>query len=118
MKNTGFFTKEWAAIFKNKKVLISICVIALIPLLYSSMFLWAFWDPYGKLNELPVAVVNMDKGANFEGKELHVGDEFVDKIKESKNFKWDFVSQEKAIQGMDDNKYYMTVVVDQVQISV
>ncbi|MEV3282450.1 YhgE/Pip domain-containing protein [Paenibacillus larvae] len=111
MKNTGFFTKEWAAIFKNKKVLISICVIALIPLLYSSMFLWAFWDPYGKLNELPVAVVNMDKGANFEGKELHVGDEFVDKIKESKNFKWDFVSQEKAIQGMDDNKYYMTVVV-------
>lgn len=111
MKNAGFFTKEWAAIFKNKKVLVSICAVALIPLLYSSMFLWAFWDPYEKLNELPVAVVNMDKGAEFEEKELHVGDEFVDKIKESKDFKWDFVSQERAIQGMDDNEYYMTVVI-------
>ncbi|AQT84377.1 hypothetical protein ERICIV_03712 [Paenibacillus larvae subsp. larvae] len=111
MKNAGFFTKEWAAIFKNKKVLVSICAVALIPLLYSSMFLWAFWDPNEKLNELPVAVVNMDKGANFEGKELHVGEEFVNKIKESKDFKWDFVSQEKAIQGMDENKYYMTVVI-------
>ncbi|MEV2909118.1 YhgE/Pip domain-containing protein [Paenibacillus larvae] len=111
MKKNSLFAQEWAAIFKSKKVLISICVIALVPLLYSSMFLWAFWDPYEKMNELPVAVVNMDKGADFEGKELHVGDEFIDKIKETKDLKWDFVSQEKAIQGMDDNKYYMTVVV-------
>ncbi len=28
------------------------------------------WDPYGKLNDLPVAVVNLDKTSELNGKKI------------------------------------------------
>lgn len=100
---------EWSSIVKNKKVLIPIIAVAMIPLLYSFMFLWAFWDPYAKLNELPVAVVNNDKGAVFGEKQLAVGNEFVDKLKEGNDFKYDFVTMKEAEEGLSSQKYYMAI---------
>jgi len=32
--------------------------LVFIPLLYSGMYLWSFWDPYGRLKRVPVALVN------------------------------------------------------------
>ena len=32
--------------------------------------LWAFWDPYKQLDDLPVAVVNLDKGQYLMGNQL------------------------------------------------
>ncbi|MDF2926802.1 MAG: YhgE/Pip C-terminal domain protein [Paenibacillaceae bacterium] len=100
---------ELAAIAANKKVLISVAAVALIPLLYSFMFLWAFWDPYAKMDVLPVAVVNMDQGASFEGKTLSVGSQFVDKLKETPTFEWNFVSQSEAEDGLRNHKYYIAI---------
>jgi len=37
---------ELSSLFKNKKLLIPVIAILFIPILYSGMFLWAFWDPY------------------------------------------------------------------------
>lgn len=74
--------QELKAVTSNRKVLIPIMAVLFIPLLYSGMFLWAFWDPYDHLDELPVAVVNKDKGTTFEGKEFHLGDDLVEKLKE------------------------------------
>jgi putative membrane protein len=59
------FWKEIKEISQNRMLRISIIGIMLIPLLYSGVFLWAFWDPYGHLDQLPVAVVNNDKGAYY-----------------------------------------------------
>ena len=33
----------------------AVVAITLVPLLYGAMYLWAFWDPYGKLDQMPVA---------------------------------------------------------------
>ncbi|PYI51369.1 YhgE/Pip domain-containing protein [Paenibacillus flagellatus] len=109
MKHLKYIGVELLGIAKNKKVLISVLAVALVPLLYSSMFLWAFWDPYAKLDSLPVAVVNEDRGASFQGKEMKVGEQFVDKIKETKSFDWHFVTKEEAMQGLKDNKYYLGI---------
>ncbi|MFF2484723.1 YhgE/Pip family protein [Paenibacillus sp. NPDC058071] len=109
MKGLRQFGKELAAIATNKKTLIQVSAILLIPVLYSGLFLAAFWDPYSKMNELPVAVVNSDAGAKFNGKELAIGDEFIEKLKENSTFKWDFVDKETAEQGLTDNKYYMAI---------
>ncbi|WP_040952284.1 YhgE/Pip domain-containing protein [Gorillibacterium massiliense] len=108
-KTSGAFWQEIRAILKNKKTLISVTAVALVPLLYCSLFLWAFWDPYEKMDVLPVAVVNQDQGATLNGKELHVGDELVNKLKEGNNFDWQFVSEEEATQGLADTKYYMAL---------
>ncbi|MDF2671362.1 MAG: YhgE/Pip C-terminal domain protein [Paenibacillus sp.] len=101
------FRMEWSSLLSNRKLLISVSAVALIPLLYSSLFLWAFWDPYEKLDTLPVAVVNLDQGAIMDGKEIHVGEEFVQKIKETDGFDWKFVDQQEAMDGLRNNRYYI-----------
>ena len=100
---------EWLAVFKERKLLIPIIAVVFIPVLYSAMFLWAFWDPYEKLGELPVAVVNEDKGAVISDKKIHIGDEMADKLRENDNFGWEFVSYEEAMAGFNKRHYYMMV---------
>ncbi|KAF0993790.1 YhgE/Pip domain-containing protein [Geobacillus sp. TFV-3] len=101
--------QEWKSILSNRKVLIPVIAVLCIPLLYSGMFLWAFWNPYDHLDELPVAVVNKDKGATFEGKELHLGDDLVEKLKEKQQFEWHFVNEREGEKGLKEQKYYMLI---------
>lgn len=103
------FRSEWLSLLKNKKILIPVIAVLFIPVLYSGMFLWAFWDPYENLNQIPVAVVNSDEGADFEGEHLEIGNELVDKLKEEPDFKWDFVSEKEANKGLKDQTYYMKI---------
>ncbi|NMH69543.1 YhgE/Pip domain-containing protein [Bacillus sp. RO3] len=105
----SFIGSEFRAIFKNKKLLIPILAVLFIPVLYSGMFLWAFWDPYEQLSDLPVAVVNSDQGAEFDGKELHIGDELVDKLKDSEQFDFHFVDKNEGYKNLEKQDYYMLV---------
>ncbi|MEH6891244.1 YhgE/Pip domain-containing protein, partial [Bacillus sp. JJ864] len=109
MRGWKLLGKEFATIIKSKKILIPIIAVLFIPVLYAGMFLWAFWDPYKQLDDLPVAVVNLDEGVVYNGKPIEAGKELVKNLKEKDGFKWEFVSEETAKKGMDDRKYYMTV---------
>ncbi|WP_176466447.1 YhgE/Pip domain-containing protein [Terribacillus saccharophilus] len=101
--------EEWLRIWKDRKMLLAICGILVVPLLYSTIFLAANWDPYNKTDNLAVAVVNKDKGSTFEGKNLHVGDDFVDNLKDNDKFDWKFVDELKAMDGLKSEDYYMVV---------
>ncbi|MED1112247.1 YhgE/Pip domain-containing protein [Bacillus paramycoides] len=109
MRGYKLLSKEFAEIIKSKKILIPIIAVLFVPILYAGMFLWAFWDPYEQLGDLPVAVVNLDKGAVFDGKPIEVGKGLVDNLKDNKSFKWEFVSEKEAKEGMENRKYYMLV---------
>ncbi|MBS2771747.1 YhgE/Pip domain-containing protein [Anoxybacillus rupiensis] len=109
MKEFSLLLQEIKSIATNRKILIPIIAILFIPLMYSGMFLWAFWDPYGQLDKLPVAVVNHDKGAVLNGEKLEIGNELVKKLKEKNTFAWHFVSQKEANKGLKQRKYYMVV---------
>ncbi|MEN1938514.1 YhgE/Pip domain-containing protein [Paenibacillus sp. 102] len=109
MRGFTLLGKEFTEIIKSKKILIPIIAVLFVPLLYAGMFLWAFWDPYEQLDDLPVAVVNLDKGAVFDGKPIEVGKGLVDELKGNKSFKWEFVSEKEAKEGMENRKYYMLV---------
>ncbi|MFB6433364.1 YhgE/Pip domain-containing protein [Bacillus thuringiensis] len=109
MKGNQLLRKEFTEIIKSKKILIPIIAVLFVPILYAGMFLWAFWDPYKQLDDLPVAVVNLDKGAVFDGKPIEVGKGLVDNLKDNKSFKWEFVSEKEARKGMEGRKYYMLV---------
>ncbi len=108
-KSSRLFRSEWASLLKNKKILIPVIAVLFIPVLYSGMFLWAFWDPYENLDQIPVAVVNSDTGADFEGEHLEIGNELVDKLKDEPEFKWDFVDEDEANKGLEDQTYYMKI---------
>ncbi|MFV9511758.1 YhgE/Pip family protein [Tepidibacillus sp. LV47] len=100
---------EFKRLWSNRFTRIAIIAVALMPLLYSSLYLWAFWDPYKNLEHLPVAVVNNDKGTVYEGKKLEVGKELVDSLKKEKDLDWHFVSNEEAINGLENEKYYLLI---------
>jgi putative membrane protein len=108
MKNS-FTGSEFKAIFRNKKLLIPILAVLFIPVLYSGMFLWAFWDPYEQLNDLPVAVVNSDHGAEFDGEDLHIGADLVEKLKDSDQFDFHFVDKVEGYRNLEKQDYYMLV---------
>jgi putative membrane protein len=93
----------------NKVTTISIIAILFIPALYACNFISAFADPYSNLSDVAVAVVNDDKTVTYNGKEINIGNAFTDSMKESDKFKWYFVSEEEALQGMKNNTYYFTV---------
>lgn len=111
MKSLSVFTKDLGAALRNPKVLIPMFVVLFIPVLYSGLFLKAFWDPYGKMSDLPVAVVNQDKGAEYEGQKLTAGNDMIAELKKTDGFQWNFVTREQADAGLKDNSYYMAIVV-------
>lgn len=105
----NLLTAETKSIFKNRKLLIPFIAILFIPVMYAGMFLWAFWDPYEHLQDLPVAIVNEDKGAIFEGTELQLGNELVDKLKESGDFNFQFVGKKEGYENLKNQQYYILV---------
>ncbi|WP_172199635.1 YhgE/Pip domain-containing protein [Saccharibacillus qingshengii] len=111
MKSLAVFFNDLKTHLKNPKILIPIIVVLFIPVLYSGLFLKAFWDPYGKMDEIPVAVVNLDRGAEYDGQMLQAGKDLVDELKEDGSFDWQFVDAAEAAKGMEDEKYYMRITV-------
>ncbi|HZG72304.1 MAG TPA: YhgE/Pip domain-containing protein, partial [Chondromyces sp.] len=110
MKNSLFFA-ELKRILKSSKVFIPILGILFIPLLYSGILLWGFWDPYSQLNQLPVAVVNEDSGAEFEGEDLKIGNELMEELKKNDDFDFKIVSKDEAYRGLENRQYYMVIEV-------
>ena len=76
--------KEWKAIFKRPKFIVVMLGVSLIPFLYNVIFLSSMWDPYGKLSDLPVAVVNKDQSTVLNGKTLAIGDQMVANMEKGK----------------------------------
>ncbi len=100
---------EWQSIWKDKKLLLSIVVMFIMPVLYAGMLLWAFWDPYGRIDKLPVALVNEDVGTEFEGETLAVGDELVHNLLESETFQFVEVPADEVEQGLLNQEYYLYI---------
>lgn len=87
----------------------ALVAVLLLPLLYGALYLWSFWDPYGQLDKIPVALVNDDKGATASGKKIAAGDEITKNLRESKVFEWHEVSAADARKGVQDGAYYLSL---------
>lgn len=84
-----------------------------MPLLYSGMLLWAFWDPYGHLDDLPVALVNNDEGTEFEGEALVLGDELINNLKENATFDFIEATSEEAEIMLKEREAYIIIEIPQ-----
>ena len=101
--------REWKAILKKPTFIIVMVGIALIPALYNIIFLSSMWDPYGKLSELPVAVVNKDQAASYNGEPMNIGEDMVSNLKDNDALNFHFVTEEEGIEGLENGTYYMVV---------
>lgn len=103
--------QEWKSLFKNKILLLVVAAIIAIPTIYTTLFLGSMWDPYGKVSEMPVAVVNLDQPVTYEGEELKVGEELVNNLKDNDSLSFNFVDAEEAEAGIQKGTYYMVITI-------
>ncbi|MEV5103644.1 YhgE/Pip family protein [Streptomyces massasporeus] len=87
----------------------ALVALLVLPLLYGALYLWSFWDPYGRLDKIPVALVNADKGATADGKKITAGDDITKGLHDSKTFDWQEVSAAEARRGVEDGSYYLSL---------
>lgn len=92
-------------------ICIAVIAIIFVPVLYSGIYLSAFWDPYGHFDRVPVAFVNQDQPVVRDGKEYHLGQDIQDNVKDHKSIGWDFVSYDEAKRGIEGTKYYALIVI-------
>lgn len=85
--------------------------VLVIPLLYSYFYLGAFWDPYARLDDVPVAVVNLDSGAEINGEQRNIGQEICDNLKEDATLKFVFTDEADAKKGVLENDYYASITI-------
>lgn len=93
-------------IFKSKLLWLTPIAIILLLMLFAIAFYPAF-NP--KPKDMPIAIVNHDKGTSIQGKKMNIGDKLEDKLldSDSKAIKWVKVDSEKdAKKGMENEKYY------------
>lgn len=105
------FTSLFLRAFPTRLSRIAIFAFLSLPIIYSAVYLYAFWDPYAKLDQVPIAFVNLDQGGEKDGEVKNVGKELEDEIRKNHDLKWDFVSLTEAVNGLLTKKYYSYILV-------
>lgn len=102
---------EWRSLFHNKGLIVVLIAIALIPAIYCFLYLSSMWNTYGKMDDIPVAIVNRDENVTYKGKRIHIGKKLVKGLKKSDSLDYSLVSSKKAESGIKSGKYYMVVTI-------
>jgi putative membrane protein len=87
----------------------ALVALLVLPLLYGALYLWSFWDPYGRLDKIPVALVNEDQGATAGGRRITAGDDLTKGLLDSEVFDWHRVSAAEAHRGVEDGTFYLSL---------
>ncbi|MFB9234339.1 YhgE/Pip family protein [Plantactinospora siamensis] len=86
----------------------ALAVLTVIPLLYGALYLAAFWDPYGKLDRIPVALVDEDRPATApDGTAVHAGTDLAGELVDRRVFDWRQTDEAHAEAGLRDGRYQM-----------
>ena len=97
--------------FKGPLPRLALVFILLIPLLYGCIYLAGNWDPYGRLDHVPVAVVNEDVPTKVNDKDVHAGQDFVDSLHRTGTFDFQNTDAADADAGLKDGRYYLVITV-------
>ena len=103
--------QEWKKLFQNKILLLVVIAVIVIPSIYTTLFLGSMWDPYGKTDQLPVAVVNKDQPASYGGKEIRIGEELTEELKKNDALDFRFMDEGKAQKQLKDGSCYMVLTI-------
>ncbi|MEI7815177.1 MAG: YhgE/Pip domain-containing protein [Coriobacteriia bacterium] len=89
----------------------AVVAITLVPLLYGALYLWAFWDPYGNLDKMPVALINLDQPVSVDGELLSAGADLTSELVKAETFGYEQVSEQAAGDGVQSGRYYLSLTI-------
>lgn len=107
------FAHDIKRIVKNRSAFIVILGLCVLPCLYAWVNIYACWDPYAKTGELPIAIVNNDQGAVFNGKIINIGESVIDILKDNDTIDWNFVDSWQGNYDLYEGKYYAMIEIPQ-----
>ena len=89
---------------------IAVLALAVIPLLYGGLYLYANHDPYGNLRHVPAALVVEDTGATTaQGTRLDAGSQVARDLVASESFDWRRTDAAEAADGVRTGRYDFAV---------
>lgn len=106
---SGLGTKVGNLLTRRPTSLLSkilIVFLILFPLAGSAVYMWSMWDPTTYLRQVPIGVVNSDKGGP-DGERL--GDDIVKKLKAEPYLKIVDATPAEAKQGLLEDKFLFTI---------
>lgn len=106
-----YVSEEFKKIFHNRVALVSLIVALLVPLVYAMIILSATWHPLDNLDNVPIAVANHDEGAKSDGEYINIGEQLVENLSNDDQLGWEFVTEEEARKGVENQEYFMAIIV-------
>src|SRR5699024_6683226 len=88
-----------------------LCALQLIPLMYSGTYLWSFWYPFDRAQDLPVALVNEDRATVLDGEEVDIGDTLTGELLDRGDLDWHLADAQEAAEGADSGQYYVSFTI-------
>ncbi len=108
------FKNDIRALTRHMLAFIIILAILVLPALYAWFNIYAFWDPYGKTGDIPIAVVCNDQDyMDDDGNIINIGNELVNELKSDDNFGFVFLDDaDQAVEDVYAGDYYAAVIID------
>ncbi len=104
-------TTEFKFLLRSKAKQRSLAIALLLPLVFGFLALWAFWDPYGQDNSLPIAVVNFDLGYTAGSTYINTGEEVINALKNSKSLNVKEPTLSEANRQLEDGTIEAIIIV-------
>lgn len=90
---------------------LALVALMIVPVLYGGLYLWANQDPYGRLDQVPVALVVADEGAVVDGETTAYGDRVAENLIDSGAFDWRRMDAAEAETALDKGEVDFAVTI-------
>ena len=84
---------------------LALLALAIVPLLYGGIYLWANQDPYSNLDQVPAALVVEDAGAGSGDGRQNIGMDVAENVLDDGSFDWHLVNAAEAEAGVENGDY-------------
>ncbi|MGV0167104.1 YhgE/Pip domain-containing protein [Furfurilactobacillus sp. WILCCON 0119] len=102
---------EWNQLWKKPGLVAALLAIALIPAIYCFLYLSSMWNTYGRVDHIPVAVVNHDQATTVHGRSIDIGRQLTNKLNDSKSMDYHVTTAKAARKGIRTGDYDMVVTI-------
>ncbi|NIK79007.1 putative membrane protein [Paenibacillus castaneae] len=105
------YKTDWLNILKVPTGIFLIIGIIILPCLYDWVNIKSVWDPYANTEGVKIAVTSEDQGTIVADKNINIGDELLNSLKNNKKLGWTFVDREQAQRGVERGTYYASILI-------
>lgn len=97
--------------FKRPLTWIALVAVPVIVVLFGLLYVNTYVDPYERMKDLPVALINEDSGTIVDGEKKSFGNELVKSILENDDVRWTEEDSSLLDNGIENTDYYVAVVI-------